>query len=84
MVIGFSIRAKLPMFFLMGLVFLIAIKRQIGIYTSTLLTMSVFVDFNSVLFLQYFCWIVPFIPLAICEMIATNRQNNNLKEIIGS
>ena len=72
-----GIRAKLPMFLLMGLVFLIAGKRQIGIYTSSLLTMSVFINFNSVLFLQYFCWVIPFIPLTICEAIATNKQNNN-------
>ncbi|OUL23322.1 hypothetical protein BV378_21855 [Nostoc sp. RF31YmG] len=79
-----GIIAKLPMFFLMILVYLSAIKRQIDIYTSVLLAMSVFVDFNSVLFLQYFCWIVPFIPLAILEMIATNRKNNKLKEVIRS
>ena len=73
-----GIRAKLPMFFLMGLVYIIASKRQIGIYTSVLLTMSVFVDFNSVLFLQYFGWLIPFIPLSIWEMITINRQNNKL------
>lgn len=74
-----GIRAKLPMLFLMILVFLSAMKRQIGIYASVLLIMSVFVNFNSVLFLQYFSWVVPFILLAILEMIATNRQNNSLK-----
>ncbi len=77
-----GIRAKIPMLFLMILVFFSAGKRQIGVYTSVLLIMSVFIDFNSVLFLQYFCWVVPFIPLAILEMNATIRQNNNFKEVI--
>jgi hypothetical protein len=70
-------RHFVTMFFLMILVFFSVIKRQIGIYTSVLLIMSIFVDFNSVLFLQYFCWVVPFIPLAILEMVATSRQNNS-------
>ena len=68
-----GLRAKLPMLGLMSLVFISFMKRQIGIYASVLLIMSVFVDFNSVIFNQYFCWVVPFIPLSICEMIATNK-----------
>ena len=76
-----GIKAKLPMLFMMSLVFLSAIKRQIGIYTSVLLIMSVFVDFNSVLFSQYLCWIVPFIPLVICDTIHNNMQNYRLNKI---
>ncbi len=76
-----GIKAKLPMLFMMSLVFLSAIKRQIGIYTSVLLIMSVFVDFNSVLFNQYLCWIVPFIPLVICDMIHNNMQNYRLNKV---
>ena len=55
------------MVFLMSIIFLGSIKRQIGIYTSVLLMMAVFINFNSVLFLQYFCWVVPFIPLVLCD-----------------
>ncbi len=62
-----GIKAKLPMVFLMSIIFLGSIKRQIGIYTSVLLMMAVFINFNSVLFLQYFCWVVPFIPLVLCD-----------------
>ncbi|NEQ78650.1 MAG: hypothetical protein F6K23_40090, partial [Okeania sp. SIO2C9] len=69
-----GIKAKLPMLLIMSLVFISAIKRQIGMYTSTLLTMAVFVDFNSVLFRQYLCWVVPFIPLAICDTMCTNKK----------
>ena len=76
-----GIKAKSPMLFMMSLVFLSAIKRQIGIYTSVLMIMSVFVDFNSVLFNQYLCWIVPFIPLVICDMKHNNMQNYRLNKI---
>ena len=68
-----GLKAKLPMLFLMGLVFLGSIKRQIGIYTSVLLMMAVFINFNSVLFLQYFCWVVPFIPLVICDQLVNKE-----------
>ncbi|NEO68544.1 hypothetical protein [Moorena sp. SIO3H5] len=64
-----GIKAKLPMLLVMSLVFLSAIKRQIGIYTSALLTMCVFIEFNSVIFNQYFCWVVPLLPLASCEIL---------------
>ncbi|NER29996.1 MAG: hypothetical protein F6J89_20845 [Symploca sp. SIO1C4] len=74
-----GIKAKLPMLLIMSLVFIGAIKRQIGIYTSVLLTMFVFVDFNSVLFRQYLCWVVPFIPLAIGDTMSTNRQDYKTK-----
>lgn len=68
-----GIKAKLPMLLLMSLVFLSAMQRQIGVYTSVLLIMSVFVDYNSVLFRQYFCWIVPFIPLVVCDIRGTRE-----------
>ncbi len=55
------------MFGLLFLVYLGMFRRRMGIYISVLLTMAVFWGFNSVLFRQYICWIVPFIPLALCD-----------------
>jgi uncharacterized membrane protein len=69
-----GIKAKLPMLFLMGLIFLSSIQKTIGIYTSVLLMMAVFINFNSVLFLQYFSWIVPFIPLVLCDRYIISRE----------
>jgi len=31
--------------------------------------MAAFVDFSSVLFRQYFTWLVPFIPLAALDLL---------------
>jgi uncharacterized membrane protein len=59
--------AKLPMLFLMGLVYIVAMRHMLGKYGAVLLILSVFVEFNSVLFRQYMTWIVPFIPLAVSE-----------------
>jgi uncharacterized membrane protein len=70
-----GIPAKLPMLFLMILVYIAAFQRRIGLYTSTLLTMFIFVFFNSVLFRQYMCWVVPLIPLSICDMPYSEKRN---------
>ncbi len=67
-----GLTAKLPMLFMMSLIYLIALKRQIEIKIASLLVMIVFIDFNSVLFNQYMCWVVPLIPLAIT---AGNKEN---------
>jgi uncharacterized membrane protein len=69
-----GIKAKIPMLFLMILIYLSTLRRQLGMYTSSLLTMSIFIDFNSVLFLQYMCWVVPFIPLCICDRMHSNNH----------
>ncbi|MBW4662061.1 MAG: hypothetical protein KME15_25670 [Drouetiella hepatica Uher 2000/2452] len=65
----------LPMLILTTLICVGVIRRQVGIYTSALLTLSVFVNFNAVLFTQYFCWIVPFVPLAVSDFLDRNSQD---------
>jgi hypothetical protein len=35
--------------------------------------MSVFIDFGSVVFRQYFTWLVPMVPLALCDVVDTLR-----------
>jgi uncharacterized membrane protein len=63
-----GIPARLPMFFLMALVYICATRRRIGMYTGALLTLFVFLGFNAVFFRQYMTWIIPFIPLSICDL----------------
>lgn len=62
-----GIPAKGPLLLLLGLVYLGALRRTIGMYTSMLAAMCVFIDFHSVLFRQYMCWVVPFIPLCVWD-----------------
>lgn len=59
--------AKLPMLALMALVYGLALFGQVGRFTAALLVLSVFVDFNSVLYTHYLCWVVPLLPLAVSE-----------------
>lgn len=78
MLIGLSgIPAKLPMLGMMVIVFILAWKQKINYFVSALFIMIVFVDFNSVLFRQYMAWVVPLIPLAICQTIRILPNNRN-------
>ena len=63
-----GIPGRLPMLSLIAVVCMGVTRRRIGMYASVLLTMLIFVGFNPVLFQQYMCWVVPFIPLSVCDM----------------
>jgi uncharacterized membrane protein len=57
--------AKIPMLGLMLLAFVGAVTRRIGRYGISLMVLTIFLDFNSVLFMQYMVWTVPLLPLAV-------------------
>jgi hypothetical protein len=59
--------SRLPFFVLIALVYALFWQRKIGFYTAGLLALIVFINFNPVLFLQYFVWFTAFIPLAASE-----------------
>jgi hypothetical protein len=63
-----GIPAKLPMLFLMALVYIVVMRYRLNRYVAVLLILSIFVNFNSVLFRQYMTWVVPFIPLAVYSL----------------
>jgi hypothetical protein len=65
--------ARLPMIGLMLLIYLGAIRRQVSLFFGVLLVMSVFIDFDSVVFRQYFTWLVPMVLLALCDVFDTLR-----------
>jgi hypothetical protein len=67
--------ARIPLLLLSCLILLGAAYRQvIGRYTTVLLMFTVFTDFNTVLFPQYFAWVIPFIVLAAGEHTQTRPQ----------
>jgi uncharacterized membrane protein len=66
--LGFSSAgSRLPVFILIVLIYALFWRRKIGLYTAGLLTLAAFINFNPVLFLQYFVWLTPFFPLAASE-----------------
>jgi len=60
--------ARLPMLVMLLAVYALAWRRKIGMYVASLFAMSTFLDFNAVLFRQYFAWIVPLIPLVMLDL----------------
>ncbi|HEY9642422.1 MAG TPA: hypothetical protein V6C57_18190 [Coleofasciculaceae cyanobacterium] len=65
----------LPTLVLMILIYVSACKRQIGLYTSALLTLFVFINFNAILFTQYFCWVMPFVPLSLADFLYPHARD---------
>jgi uncharacterized membrane protein len=58
---------KIPMMILLLMVYAGVWQQVIRKFTAGLLTMTIFIDFNSVLFYQYFVWATPFFPLVISD-----------------
>jgi hypothetical protein len=61
--------ARLPVVILLGSAYWVSGRYRPGIFASTLLVMAAFVAFNSVMYTSYLVWVMPFIPLAIAEML---------------
>lgn len=66
---------RLPMGILLALAYALAGRHKVGPYTASLLVMATFVNFNTVLFRQYLAWIVPLIPLVMCDFWDAAEQN---------
>jgi uncharacterized membrane protein len=58
---------RLPMLGLLLMVYAGMFQRRLGMYASALFVIVVFLDFNPVLFRQYMCWLVPFLPFVLCD-----------------
>ncbi|MCW5874450.1 MAG: hypothetical protein KIS88_07380 [Anaerolineales bacterium] len=62
-----GLRARLPMLALMGLVYLLAFTGDWKKYLPSTLIMAVFINFNSVLYPQYFVWLLPLMLLLLSD-----------------
>ncbi|RME06655.1 MAG: hypothetical protein D6803_05925 [Anaerolineae bacterium] len=69
-----GVSAKLPMFGLFALVYILAWRGKLRPFAAGLLIMAAFLDFNAVLFRHYMLWTVPLIPLAACEILQRNEK----------
>ncbi len=63
-----GIAARLPMIALMLMIYVFAFMGKGKKYVAAILVMSVFLDFNSVLYSQYPAWLVPLVPLLFCDL----------------
>jgi len=58
---------RLPMLLLFLAVYWLCFSRIAGRYTGAFLVMSVFIGFNTALFVQYLLWLVPLTPLILLD-----------------
>jgi Gpi18-like mannosyltransferase len=63
---GFS--ARFVMLALIGVVYFFALRGRGGYFFNSFLVMTIFLDFNTVLYSQYPCWAVPLLPLVFLEL----------------
>ena len=65
-----GLSARLVMMALMAAAYLAALRGYGKKYFISLFVMSIFLDYNAVLYSQYPCWIVPLLPLVLCDFEA--------------
>jgi uncharacterized membrane protein len=51
-------------------------QKPIGRYAAAMLIMAIFIGFNTVLYVQYFVWLMPLIPLAAGEWFINTQKNS--------
>jgi len=64
---------------LLGLIYALALRYKRRVYILSLMVMSVFVFFNSVFYLDYVMYLVPFIPLGASEALVYWVPENSLE-----
>ena len=62
-----GIAGRLPMLLLFMAIYWFCFSRYIGRYTGAFLIMSIFIAFNTALFVQYLLWLVPLTPLILLD-----------------
>jgi uncharacterized membrane protein len=63
-----GLAARFVMLALMGLVYLFVLRGHGGRFFTSFLVMTIFLDFNSILYSQYPCWAVPLLPMIFLEL----------------
>jgi hypothetical protein len=64
-----GVPTRIPLIGLMLLIYLGALRRQIPMFIGVLFVMAVFIDFSSVVFRQHLTWLVPMVPLVLCDVV---------------
>lgn len=73
-----GLKAKIPMLFLMFCLYLEATRGKIGIFLQSTVAMSIFLYFHSVLFYQYFPWVLFLAPFALVESLPETVEDGKV------
>ncbi len=66
--------AKIPLLTGLGMIFLLAWRRMISLFTAVFLSFALLVDFNSVLFRQYLVWPAATLALAASDWMKRDKS----------
>ena len=75
--------ARLPILAVLLGAYFVAGQKAVGHYAAAMLVMGIFIGFNPVLFVQYFAWLMPLLPLAagewmyLTQMSSLTQQNSD-------
>lgn len=64
-----GLQSSMFMFLLVGLVYVMAARRQLPIVLSGLFIFVIMLAFNTVVFNQYFLWVIPLLPLVMSDYL---------------
>ena len=67
--------ARIPFLAILLGAYFVAWQKAVGRYGAAMLVMAAFVGFNPVLFMQYFAWLMPLLPLAVSEWMYLMQIN---------
>jgi uncharacterized membrane protein len=69
-----GLSARLVMLTLMLAVYIAVLRGYGKKYFACLLVMSIFMDYNAVLYSQYPAWVVPLVPLVLCDFSENSAE----------
>lgn len=74
--------ARLPILVVLIGTYFATWQKAIGRYAAAMFVMVTFVAFNPVLYVQYFAWLIPLLPLAISEWVFKTRETEEIQSNI--
>ena len=70
-----GLAARIPLLLMLLGTYFVAWQKSVGRYGAAMLVMAIFIAFNSILFTHYPTWLMPLMPLAASEWIASLQEN---------
>lgn len=70
-----GMQSSIFMFLLVGLVYILAARRRLPIALSGLFIFVIMLGFNTVVFNQYFLWMIPLIPLVVSDYLHKDNES---------
>jgi hypothetical protein len=71
--------ARIPILAMLVGTYFLSWQKTIGPFAAAMLVMMIFIGFNPVLYVQYFAWLIPLLPLAVSEWVIKTRESDEIQ-----